>query len=163
MAFIPKSPIYKEDEESKTRGPSWKREELGISEKGIMYRVTFVPTAEESFKKLDPSTQGRIAQRIDWLSGNADKIIHHPLKSLPDDLHGLCRMRTGERADEEVILKPVEKELPLHIKDGVLVFSGAATGDIAKVVKEHRERRLKKVSSLKRKSSSIHRSLLRQP
>ena len=54
-----------------------------------------------------------------------------------------------ERADEEVILKPVEKELPLHIKNGVLVFSGAVTGDIAKAVKEHREGRLKKVSLLR--------------
>jgi mRNA-degrading endonuclease RelE of RelBE toxin-antitoxin system len=61
-----------------------------------MYRVIFLPTAEESFKKLDPPTQRRIAQKIDWLSANADKIIHHPLKSLPDDLRGLCRMRTGD-------------------------------------------------------------------
>lgn len=61
-----------------------------------MYRVTFLPTAEESFKKLDSFTQRRIAQKIDWLSTNADKIIHHPLKSLPDDLSGLCRMRTGD-------------------------------------------------------------------
>jgi len=96
LAFIPKSSIYKEDAEGKTRGPRWKREELGISQKRVMYRVTFLPTAEESFKKLDPSTQRRIAQKIDWLSGNADKIIHHPLKSLPDDLRGLCRMRTGD-------------------------------------------------------------------
>ncbi|MBM4323305.1 MAG: type II toxin-antitoxin system RelE/ParE family toxin [Deltaproteobacteria bacterium] len=61
-----------------------------------MYKVIFLPTAEESFKKLDPSTQRRIAQKIDWLSENADKVIHHPLKSLPDDLRGLCRMRAGD-------------------------------------------------------------------
>jgi mRNA interferase RelE/StbE len=96
LAFVSKSSIYKEDAEGKTRGPPWKREELGISEKRIMYRVTFLPTAEDSFKKLDPPTQRRIAQKIDWLSGNADKIIHHTLKSLPDDLRGLCRIRTGD-------------------------------------------------------------------
>ncbi|MGB7574150.1 MAG: hypothetical protein WBN53_09900 [Thermodesulfobacteriota bacterium] len=56
MAFVPKSSIYTEDAEGKTRRLSWKREELGISEKRIMYRVTFLPTAEESFKKLDPPT-----------------------------------------------------------------------------------------------------------
>jgi mRNA-degrading endonuclease RelE of RelBE toxin-antitoxin system len=44
-----------------------------------MYKITFLPTAEESFRKLDPSTQRRIAQKIDWLSENADKIIHRPL------------------------------------------------------------------------------------
>jgi mRNA interferase RelE/StbE len=61
-----------------------------------MYKITFLPTAQESFRKLDPSTQRRIAQKIDWLSENADKIIHHPLKSFPNDLRGLCRMRIGD-------------------------------------------------------------------
>jgi mRNA interferase RelE/StbE len=61
-----------------------------------MYKITFLPTAEESFKKLDSPTQRRIAQKIDWLSEHADKIIHHPLKSLPDGLRGLCRMRIGD-------------------------------------------------------------------
>jgi mRNA-degrading endonuclease RelE of RelBE toxin-antitoxin system len=61
-----------------------------------MYKVTFLPDAEESFKNLDKSIQMRITEKIDWLSENADKIIHHPLKSLPDDLKGLCRMRAGD-------------------------------------------------------------------
>jgi hypothetical protein len=43
----------------------------------------------------------------------------------------------------------VEKELPLRIKNGVLVFSGAAAGDITKAVREHREGRLKKIPLLK--------------
>ncbi len=61
-----------------------------------MYKVTFLPDAEESFKKLDVQIQTRIAKKIDWLSENADKMIHHPLTSLPDDLRGLCRMRVGD-------------------------------------------------------------------
>ncbi len=61
-----------------------------------MYKITFLPDAEESFKKLDKPTQRRIAQKIDWVAENADKIIHHPLKSLPDDLQGLCRIRVGD-------------------------------------------------------------------
>jgi AbrB family looped-hinge helix DNA binding protein len=73
---------------------------------------------------------------------------------LPKDIRDHLDLKPGqilkvERTDEEVILKPVEKELPLRVKDGVLVFSGAATGDIAKAVKEHREGRLKKVFLLK--------------
>ena len=50
-------------------------------------------------------------------------------------------------------IKPFNTELPLpdpllllRIKNGVLVFSGAATGDITKAVREHREDRLKKIS-----------------
>jgi mRNA-degrading endonuclease RelE of RelBE toxin-antitoxin system len=58
-----------------------------------MYKVTFLSDAEASFKKLDKSIQKRIAQKIDWLAENADKAIHHPLTSLPDDLCGLCRIR----------------------------------------------------------------------
>jgi transcriptional pleiotropic regulator of transition state genes len=73
---------------------------------------------------------------------------------LPKDIRDHLDLKPGqvlkvERADEEVILKPVEKKLPLNVKNGVLVFSGAATGDIAKAVKEHRQGRLRKVSSLK--------------
>jgi addiction module RelE/StbE family toxin len=61
-----------------------------------MYKVVFLPDAEESFQQLDKTLQKRIASKIDWLAENADRVIHHPLKSLPDDLHGLCRMRIGE-------------------------------------------------------------------
>jgi mRNA-degrading endonuclease RelE of RelBE toxin-antitoxin system len=43
-----------------------------------MYKVTFLPDAEESFKNLDKSIQMRITEKIDWLSENADKIIRHP-------------------------------------------------------------------------------------
>jgi mRNA interferase RelE/StbE len=60
-----------------------------------MYKITFLPDGEKSFKKLDKPLQKRIAQKIDWLAENADEIIHHPLTSLPDDLRGLCRMRIG--------------------------------------------------------------------
>ncbi len=61
-----------------------------------MYRITFLPDAEKSFKNLDSTVQKRISGKIEWLAENADKIIHHSLKSLPDDLHGLCRLRIGD-------------------------------------------------------------------
>ena len=54
-----------------------------------MYKITFLPDAEESFKKLDKPIQNRISKKIDWLAENSDKVIHHPLTSLPDDLRGL--------------------------------------------------------------------------
>jgi len=61
-----------------------------------MYKVTFLSEAAEAFRSLDKAVQRRVADKIDWLSGNADKIIHHPLKSMPDDLKGLCRIRVGD-------------------------------------------------------------------
>ena len=61
-----------------------------------MYKVTLLPYAEKSFKKLDKSVQLKIAEKIDWLVRSTDSIIHHPLTSLPDDLKGLCRMRVGD-------------------------------------------------------------------
>jgi mRNA-degrading endonuclease RelE of RelBE toxin-antitoxin system len=61
-----------------------------------MYKVTLLSYAEHSYKKLDVATQKSIAKKIDWLSENAERIIHHPLTSLPDDLRGLCRMRCGD-------------------------------------------------------------------
>ena len=61
-----------------------------------MHKVIFLPDAEKSFKKLDKPIQLRIAEKIDWLAMNADKIIHHSLTSLPEDLRGLCRVRVGD-------------------------------------------------------------------
>ncbi|MEW6482411.1 MAG: hypothetical protein AB1397_05355 [bacterium] len=46
--------------------------------------IIFLPDAELSFKKFDRSIQLRIAEKINWLSDNADKIIHHHLVSLPN-------------------------------------------------------------------------------
>lgn len=68
---------------------------MGCSQKRVMYKVTFLPDAEESFKRLDKAVQLRISEKIEWLLKNADRIIHHPLTSLPDDLKGLCRIRVG--------------------------------------------------------------------
>jgi len=53
-----------------------------------MYKIIFLPDAEDSFKRLDKNIQKRITEKIDWLADNADKVIHHPLKSMPDDLKG---------------------------------------------------------------------------
>ena len=61
-----------------------------------MFKVTLLPDAEASFRKLDRSIQKRIVLKIDWLAANADRIIHHPLTSLPDNLRGLCRVRVGD-------------------------------------------------------------------
>lgn len=61
-----------------------------------MFKITFLPDAEESFRLLDKPVQSRIAVKIDWLAENADKVIHHPLKSMPNDLRGLCRIRVGD-------------------------------------------------------------------
>ncbi len=43
-----------------------------------MYKITILSDAEEAFKRLDKPIQKRIAQKIDWLVENADKMIHHP-------------------------------------------------------------------------------------
>ena len=61
---------------------------------------------------------------------------------LPKDIRDHLDLKPGqvlkvERANEEVILKPLEKEFPLHVKDKVLVYSGGVTGDIAEAVKQH--------------------------
>lgn len=40
-----------------------------------MYKVTFLPDAEDSFKRLDTAIQKRITEKIDWLAENADKVM----------------------------------------------------------------------------------------
>lgn len=52
-----------------------------------------------------------------------------------------------EEKDHEVILKPLYEEPQLVNKDGVLVFTGAAAGDLTKAVRAHREKRLSKLTT----------------
>jgi len=61
-----------------------------------MYQIIFLTQAEKSFKSLASATTKRLIAKIDWLKTNADRIIHHQLSSLPDDLKGLCRLRIGD-------------------------------------------------------------------
>jgi AbrB family looped-hinge helix DNA binding protein len=70
---------------------------------------------------------------------------------LPKDIRDNLDLKPGqvlriEKSDDEVILKPLREETPLRFKDGVLVFSGTATGDIMEAVQRHREERFKKVA-----------------
>ena len=81
----------------------------------------------------------------------ATKLDKYGRVVLPKDIRDDLDLKPGqvlkvESVDEKVILKPVKKEVSLHVKNGVLVFSGTATGDIVDAVKQHREGRLKKVS-----------------
>ena len=61
-----------------------------------MYKVTLLPEAERSLKKLTGEPLARIVEKIDWLQKKSGIIVHHPLTSLPDDLKGLCRVRVGD-------------------------------------------------------------------
>lgn len=51
---------------------------------------------------------------------------------------------------DETIIKPVEDEPGLRVKDGVLVFSGHAVGDVAQAVSAHREERVKLLATKRR-------------
>ena len=46
-----------------------------------------------------------------------------------------------EESEEGIVLKPVHGEPNLHWKEGVLVFSGSALGDLSDAIAKHREER----------------------
>ena len=48
-----------------------------------------------------------------------------------------------EESGQDIILKPIHGEPNLRLKEGVLVFSGVALGDLNKALAKHREERLK--------------------
>ena len=48
-----------------------------------------------------------------------------------------------EESDQVIILKPIQGEANLHLKDGVLVFSGTPLGDLSKELEKHRQDRAK--------------------
>jgi AbrB family looped-hinge helix DNA binding protein len=51
-----------------------------------------------------------------------------------------------ERHDHEIRLKPVRAQPDVVVEEGVLVFSGAAMGDLADALRLHRGQRIKAVS-----------------
>ncbi len=48
-----------------------------------------------------------------------------------------------EEVGDGIVLKPVRDEPSMVVKDGVLVFTGKATAEIADSVRLHREKRLR--------------------
>ena len=56
-----------------------------------------------------------------------------------------------EKREQEIFLKPVQEGPHLFDKDGVLVFSGVANGDIVSKIRQHREKRLNEIGNRKRK------------
>ncbi|MBI4686971.1 MAG: AbrB/MazE/SpoVT family DNA-binding domain-containing protein [Nitrospirae bacterium] len=75
---------------------------------------------------------------------------------IPKEVRDSLGLKPGEALeveefDNRVMLKPVRETSPLHVKEGLLIFSGIATGDIADAVKIHRSERLKKLAARKPK------------
>lgn len=52
-----------------------------------------------------------------------------------------------EESGEKIIIKPNQKEECLSLKDGILVFTGNADGDILESIKNNRKKRIKHLSS----------------
>jgi AbrB family looped-hinge helix DNA binding protein len=50
-----------------------------------------------------------------------------------------------EESEEAIILKPVQGKPNLHVKDGVLVFSGTPLADLSDALTQHREERMEQV------------------
>ena len=74
---------------------------------------------------------------------------------VPKDIRDRLGLRPGTEIEidekgNEVVLKPVEHEPSLMVKEGILVYSGTATGDLKGAVKALREERLSKVASGKK-------------
>ena len=49
-----------------------------------------------------------------------------------------------------IILEPVDEEPHVVMKEGILVFSGCAAGDIVQAVRAHREARVEKIVSARK-------------
>lgn len=74
---------------------------------------------------------------------------------VPKDIRDRLGLRPGveieiDEKDNEVILKLVDHEPSLIMKEGILVYSGKATEDLRGAVRAHREERLHKVAPGKR-------------
>ena len=69
---------------------------------------------------------------------------------IPKKIRDNFNLETGtqvrfEESEQGIVLKPVYGEPNLHWKDGVLVFSGSALGDLSDAIEKHREERARKI------------------
>lgn len=74
-------------------------------------------------------------------------------KSIRDDLG----LEPGDKLDASeqdgaILLRPVREQDALRDKEGVLVFAGKATGNVADVVGKQRQERLERVSGWRKRS-----------
>lgn len=74
---------------------------------------------------------------------------------VPKEIRDRLGLRPGAEIEidekgNEVVLKPVEQGPALMVKEGVLVYSGKAAGDIRGAVRAHREERVRKLSAGKK-------------
>jgi AbrB family looped-hinge helix DNA binding protein len=75
---------------------------------------------------------------------------------IPKEIRDDLSLKPGEvlqveKSDDEVILKLLREEPALHMKEGVLVFSGVATGNLKDAIRTHRDEHLKKLATLIKK------------
>jgi AbrB family looped-hinge helix DNA binding protein len=75
---------------------------------------------------------------------------------IPKVIRDQLGLKPGERLKIEengnkIVLEPVREELPLRVKEDILVYSGKATGDLDKAVQEHRMERIRKLTRRKGK------------
>ena len=52
-----------------------------------------------------------------------------------------------KRENQKIFIEPAHEEPKFVVKKGVLVYQGTATGNIEKVIKDHRQKRLAKAAS----------------
>ncbi len=62
----------------------------------MAYQVIVLPSAEADLQRLDSAIRRMILRRVVWLADNADRVVHHRLANMPEDLAGLCRLRVGD-------------------------------------------------------------------
>jgi AbrB family looped-hinge helix DNA binding protein len=70
---------------------------------------------------------------------------------IPKDVRDDMGLEAGavlrvEKEGEKIVLQPVQTEPQVIEKKGILVFTGAAVGDIGSALHEHRRSRLKKMA-----------------
>jgi mRNA interferase RelE/StbE len=62
----------------------------------MAYQVQIGPRAQTQFDRLDSTIAASIERKIIWLATNADDVVHRRLVGMPDELHGLCKLRVGD-------------------------------------------------------------------
>lgn len=62
----------------------------------VRYRIEIGQKAEAQLAQLGANVGASIERKILWLADNAGEMVHRRLVGMPEDLHGLCKLRVGD-------------------------------------------------------------------
>jgi mRNA interferase RelE/StbE len=86
------------------------------------FRVVLTPEAQSDLRSLDPASQTRILDKLEWVGDSADLLRHQAMRG--DEWHGCFKYRVGDYRIIYQMAWPAKRVIVLKIGHRRDVYSG---------------------------------------